>query len=41
MSIPFTYCVNASGAWLADIGKLAGIGLGDDLLGVNIPVEPR
>lgn len=39
--IKFAILVAAAGAWTGDVGRLAGIGEGQDLMAVNIPVEPR
>ncbi|KAK7068529.1 FAD-dependent oxidoreductase domain-containing protein 1 [Halocaridina rubra] len=40
-TINYAIVVVAAGAWSGDIGRLVGIGEGEGLMGVPIPVEPR
>ncbi len=37
----FCMVINCAGPWAGEIGKLAGIGIDEDVLKVPIPVEPR
>ena len=35
------YVVNASGVWGGELARMANIGVGDDLLAIPLPVQPR
>ena len=35
------YVVNAAGAWGGELARMANIGVGDDLLAIPLPVQPR
>lgn len=39
--IRFHTCINAAGPWAGEIARLAGIGVGDGLLRVPLPIERR
>ena len=40
---PMKFCmvINCAGPWAGEIGRLAGLGIDEDVLKVPIPVEPR
>lgn len=40
-TIEFGVCIIAAGCESGDVGRLANIGLGPDILGIPIPVEKR
>lgn len=40
-TINFAILVAASGAWTGELGRTAGIGEGQGILSVPIPIEPR
>lgn len=40
-SIKFAILVVAAGAWSGEVGRLVGIGEGEGIMSVPIPIEPR
>ena len=37
----FAFCVNAAGAWAGEVARMAGIGTGEGVMEVPLPIEPR
>ena len=37
----FALVINCAGAWAGEVAKMAGIGTGEGVMSIPLPVEPR
>jgi len=37
----FALVINCAGAWAGEVAKMAGIGTGEGIMSIPLPVEPR